>query len=392
MTKKNILLLLSLLVSNVSLAQIQIEPEEPYVQSADQFQAHINTIKKKPFYLGTGFYPSFHLDSSSQNKIGIGVGYRYSTILPSPWVFEEHAKLHIRHRSGLGNTATSQRGPHLVLDESTADNPAILRFRQSTIETVGDLNVLQPGLQYWDIRGFANANLAEPGWGDELLFINSAIAVPVLSLTGYSWVGINKQVPERTLHVNGDGLFQNELLSKSTVLIRGVNTSSVQFGESGSTSGFGEINYDMASDAMSFLTNNGDFGLKIMDNKVAIGGAVSFNPSASLDVHGFTSLGENAPKIKMVELSFIMPAANSVTEAFDILPVDASKILHLSIIVENDDVSPSVFFTADGFVPGARFTYSYSGTTILVTTLGQDAALSGFIGNDPAKVFITYKE
>ncbi|MCP9768331.1 hypothetical protein EGI22_10435 [Lacihabitans sp. LS3-19] len=334
-----------------------------------------------------------HFDSSQYNKVGIGVGFKEENTNSSPYLFEEHAKLHIRHIGGTGSNVTNQKGPHLLLDEATADRVAVIRFRQSTIETneLGK-NSLVPGARYWDIRGFANSTSPIPPWGDEMLFVNSGLDVPVLSLAGTASVGINKQVPESTLHVNGDALIQNEISPISTLIVRGTSTSSIELGESGQTTGYGEISYDMDSDALSIWTNKDKFGLKMKDNKVAIGGNSSFNPNSTLDVHGFTNLGENSPKIKTELLNIIMPSAASATSVYSILPVDASKIIRIEIIVEDDDVSPSRFYNSAAFYAGARFSFYFTGLDIYITTLGQDISLSGNIGNDPAKVYITYIE
>jgi hypothetical protein len=142
---------------------------------------------------------------------------------------------------------------------------------------------------------------------------------------------------------------------------------------------------------MIINTNGGDFGVKIKDNKLAVGGNTSFNPTSALDIHGYSQLGESAPKIKMEEISIVMPAANSVTQSYT-LPVDASKILDLVVVVEDDEANPVRYYTAAAFYAGARFSYYFTGTSLIITTFGQDPALSGFIGSDPAKVFITYKE
>lgn len=381
------------ILSSSSYSQIQTSPEKLLNVNFPWQQASITTSNNKPFWLGTGEVPSIHLDSNQHHKVGIGVGFKSHTNPLSAYIFEEHAKLHIRHEGGVANLNTSNKGPQLLLDEATADKSAILRFRQSTIvsDETGNYSML-PGARYWDIRGFANSTNPVIPWGDELLFINSGLPDPIMTLAGNGALGINKQAPERSLHVNGDALIQNELGTKSTVLVRGTSTAALQLGQTNLTTGYGEISYDNASDAITINTNQNDFGLKIIDNKVAIGGSSAFNPSSALDVHGFSSLGEFAPKIKMQELSLTMPAANGVTTVYNILPVDASKILNIKIIVEDNEVSPSDFYTADGFVPGARFTYKMTGTSLIITTLGQDVALSAFIGGDTAKVFITFKE
>ncbi|SOE23864.1 hypothetical protein SAMN06298216_4241 [Spirosomataceae bacterium TFI 002] len=382
-----------LLFSSIStFGQIEIEAEKKAMEPLPNRQAKIKSSDNKPFWIGTGGHAHIHLDSSSNHKVGIGVGVNSTSNPAAPIGFTEHAKLHIRHKGGVGSQLQASKGPHLLLDEATANRSAILRFRQSTIESDEDgLNQMVPGARYWDIRGFANSTNPVVPWGDELLFINSGLELPVLSIAGTGAIGINKQVPERSLHVNGGALIQNDLFADSKLEIKASSFAILELGEKGSNLGYGEIKYEIGSDAMIFNTDGGDFGIKIKDNKLAVGGNTSFNPTSTLDVHGYSQLGESAPKIKMEELSIVMPPANSVAQSYT-LPVDASKILNLVVVVEDDDAIPVRYYTAASFYAGARFSYYFTGTSLIITTFGQDPALSGFIGNDPAKVFITYKE
>jgi hypothetical protein len=379
-------------ISIFSFGQIQIDPETSSVDPLPNRQAKIKSSDNKPYWIGTGGYPHFHLDSSGNHKVGIGVGFKSTNTPFSPLSFTEHAKVHIRHEGGTGNLKQGSKGPQLLLDESTADHSAVLRFRQSTIATDGEgFNEIIPGARYWDIRGFANSTSPVIPWGDELLFINSALINPVLSIAGTGAIGVNKQVPERTLHVNGNSLIQSEDFPNTTFEIKSNENSLLQFGEVGLTTGFGEIKYETESDAMTISTNGGEFGVKIKDNKLAVGGSTSFNPTSALDVHGYTQLGESAPKIKMETLNIVFPGSNNAALNYT-LPVDASKIIHLEIIVEDNDVSPSKYYSASSFFPGARFQFVMQGTTLTITTLGTDAVLSSLIGFDPAKVMITHME
>jgi hypothetical protein len=187
-------------------AQIEISPAS---QIALNYQpAAIKTLDKRPFWIGVGDLPNMYFDSSLNHKIALGAFYRGNA--PFSRVYFQHAKFHIRHNASLSNN-NEGRGPHLLLDEATFTNAAVLRFRQSMVQNTNPLfplgeQTLILGPRFWDIRGYANGDQKSQDW---LRFVNSDHG-SVLSIMGDGKVGINEIAPKADLDVNGYSILGNE--------------------------------------------------------------------------------------------------------------------------------------------------------------------------------------
>jgi hypothetical protein len=197
--------LLLLLAVEVN-AQIEISPAS---QIALNYQpAAIKTLGKRPFWIGVDNLPNIYLDSSQTKKIGLSTFYRGSS--PSSMIFFNHAKFHIRHDASLSNN-NEGRGPHLLLDEASLENAAVLRFRQSVILNSNPLfplgeQMLTVSPRFWDVRGFANGTTKSQDW---LRFVNSDHGA-ILTITGDGKVGINENLPKADLEVKGYTILGSE--------------------------------------------------------------------------------------------------------------------------------------------------------------------------------------
>lgn len=174
---------------------------------SNSFPAAIKTVENKPFWIGVGDLPNMYFDSSLNRKITIGAFHRGNA--PFSRVYFHHAKFHIRHNASLSNN-NEGRGPHLLLDEATLNNAAVLRFRQSLVQNANPLfplgeQTLTLGPRFWDIRGFANGDQKSQDW---LRFVNSDHG-SVLSIMGDGKVGINEIAPKADLDVNGFSIIGN---------------------------------------------------------------------------------------------------------------------------------------------------------------------------------------
>ncbi|HLO45259.1 MAG TPA: hypothetical protein VK175_13070 [Leadbetterella sp.] len=171
---------ISIFITFAASAQIETNPSGNN-GLGNPFTGSINGTNNKPFWIGVGGFAHIYLDSGAFHKVGIGTEVR-APLFAKKHNF--HAKLHVRHDGGLGN-GNSGAGPHLLLDEATANSPAILRFRQSTTTSTGTGATLDEtlvsGVRYWDIRGFANGGSVS---NDNLRFVNSGNNEDVISLTG----------------------------------------------------------------------------------------------------------------------------------------------------------------------------------------------------------------
>ncbi|KPM49801.1 hypothetical protein [Jiulongibacter sediminis] len=334
----------AVLLCQIAAAQITFSPEEEKI--GVNKTAGVNTSGNKPFWLGTGNYPLIHLDSSQNHKVGIGVGYKSGPGITSPYTFSEHAKLHIRHEGGPGSSSQSQKGPHLLLDEATANGAASIRFRQSTLETSGPAGgeTLVPGSRYWDLRGFANGALI---WDDEFRLINSAVSNDLLRVGGNG-----------KFTFSGDGITTLEIKSKADNL-----TSVISFGSVDSLN-TGNIRHFNTEGVTQFETKG----------KVAL----------ALD-NGFAKIGSDplAPKVKTwLGTGEIADASGNLIN-FTGLPVDATKILDISVMLSRS-------ITIEG-IGTFEQTYKLYNVSILNNIVTVGPAGNDEIG-EQVRVFVVYME
>ncbi|MGR3809767.1 hypothetical protein [Jiulongibacter sp. NS-SX5] len=284
----------AVLLCQIAAAQITFSPEEEKI--GVNKTAGVNTSGNKPFWLGTGNYPLIHLDSSQNHKVGIGVGYKSGPGITSPYTFSEHAKLHIRHEGGPGSSLQSQKGPHLLLDEATANGAASIRFRQSTLENSGPAGgeTLVPGSRYWDLRGFANgANTDE----DEFRLINSGSDRDILNIRGSG-----------KFTLTGKGFTMMEIKAPTTMPL-----ATLEFGTVDSLNS-GRIMHFTDAGLMQFQTNN-QVGLALEDGYAKIGS------------------DSEAPKIKTwLGTATIADTTGYLTD-FVGLPANPDKILDISVML-----------------------------------------------------------
>lgn len=351
-------------------AQIEINPENK--TSIPESEAHIKS-DNIPFWLGAGI-PQFHFDTSSNAKVGLGAWHKKNSTLLSPTEYFEHAKLHIRHEGGPGSNFQNQKGPHLLLDESTSDNPAVLRFRQSTITTdsspTGEKSVT-PGARSWDLRGFANG--ASLG-GDEFRLTNSGAAQDLVHISGNG-----------DFTLSGDGNTRLEIKGPSDN-----QPTKLELGAVGESSNGGRLWYNSSTGEMQVFAD-GAVALTLDAGNVGIG---SVNPGSSkLYVDGYSTLGDhaNTPKIKTWYDTANLPSDyNSVTN-HNILPVRAARILSISILVTNDDgqVVPPNFFE-ESF--DSYYYYTLDGTIISFYTDDSFDVSSQKVLGKTARIFVTYTD
>lgn len=322
-------------------AQIQTLPEEITGLTTPKKQARMNTYSNKPFWIGTGGYPHIHFDSSDNHKIGIGVGHKSGGTVLSPLKFTEHAKVHIRHEGGSGSEFQNQKGPHLLLDEATSEYPAVVRFRQSTLETTGPggggAEIMTPGDRYWDIRGFANG--ATPS-SDAFRIINSGLS-------------------EDMVNIDGNGDFKFEGVGNPRIQLKGPATAGfigLELGVSGVGANGGKIWYYPINDEIQIFSGS--------DRTLSIN-------------NGFVKLGSNssAPKIKTWLGTVTTSTTAGVGLNYGFLPATEDKILAISCMITG----------ADG-VTGQIYAFSIDGTTISFESLG-----SNYLGKE-IRMFVTYTE
>ena len=345
-------------------AQIEIHNKKTTLPEAP---ARIRSVE--PYWIGAK-RPQFHFDTSANAKVGLGAHFALNQLPISETVFFEHAKLHIRHEGGPGSESQNQKGPHLLLDEATADNAAVIRFRQSTIgpELMGTTNnTLKIGARSWDLRGFANGNTLA---SDEFRLINSG-------------------AQEDLITIDGDGNFKLSGESNTRLEIKGPGDNQpvkLEFGEVGTVANSGRIWYNTGTGVMQVFSE-GAASLTIDNGRVGIG---SENPGDSkLYVDGYSTLGDHtaAPKIKTWYGQAFLPSSHDGSTNHNILPVAEGRILDVSIMVTNDNgvVVPEASIEETG----SYFYYTIDGTTIsLKTTTTTSSLVLGRL----ARIFVTYTD
>ncbi|MFT3795026.1 hypothetical protein [Flavobacterium sp.] len=123
-----------------------------------------------------------------------------------------------------------------------------------------------------------------------------------------------------------------------------------------------------------------------MGSATAKVGVKTTNPTADLEVNGFTKLGSTAPAIKILKLTGTTNASQGVQTAVA-HGLTSSKILSVSVLVD---------YTASASVPpsyggsaGYEYDYFVNGTSVVVWTKSGN---SGNILSKPFRILVTYEE
>jgi len=146
--------------------------------------------------------------------------------------------------------------------------------------------------------------------------------------------------------------------------------------------------------ATQFIGTNDNAGLAVRTNgseriRVSAAGDVGINttnPTAELEVNGFTKLGSTAPAVKLIKLT----ATTNVAQGGQTLIVhglNSTKILSVSVLVEytaGAGLPPN--YTTN---PGYEYEYFFNSTSIIVW---NKAANSANILSKPVRVLVTYEE
>ncbi len=130
-------------------------------------------------------------------------------------------------------------------------------------------------------------------------------------------------------------------------------------------------------------TSGWSFVMNTTTGKIGMG---TTTPAATLDVNGFTKLGNDAPSIKVKKLT----GTTASTEGGDVnIPhgLTFSKILSVSVLVESQTTTytPPSYTT----IPGYEYNYDVYNSTVWIFNI---AGNSGNILSKPVKIMITYEE
>jgi hypothetical protein len=232
------------------------------------------------------------------------------------------------------------------------------------------------------IRFTASENWTQTANGSDIRFSTttngSTSTQERMRLTHRGYLGLNTDNPEVPLHVN--------------YFTSGINSIS-------GTAIFGQLflaHTNIAGSSINAWNNTNGTTLFLNSNagsKVQIGGSTAAT-QADLDVKGYTYLGNDAPKIKMKELSGTTSAniggltniAHGISNADKILAIDITVNAYAPS--GRNFVPPS--FTYDvGNQAGHEFNYHYDDGFISVRNIPDN---STNILSKPIKILVTYKE
>jgi hypothetical protein len=109
------------------------------------------------------------------------------------------------------------------------------------------------------------------------------------------------------------------------------------------------------------------------------------SPTTALDVHGFSALGENSPKMKMAKYTGTTAPALGGTTTIN-LGIPDSSILSVSVLIDdtvNGLIQPQSILTSD------QYTYSIISSVFQLTLSLTNASA---ILNKPFKALIIYEQ
>ncbi len=118
--------------------------------------------------------------------------------------------------------------------------------------------------------------------------------------------------------------------------------------------------------------------------------------NANVDLNGYTRLGkasEASPAIKTVELSGTTSAVNNGSQPINLLGIDATKVLSVSVLV---GIAGNAVWIPPAYDNDPRLKYNYfvhTNGNIYIQNSSSNCVLAGdHICSKPVKILITYKE
>jgi hypothetical protein len=137
--------------------------------------------------------------------------------------------------------------------------------------------------------------------------------------------------------------------------------------------------------AIPFVLTTGDVERVRIDATGNVGVGTT-NPTADLEVNGFTKLGSNAPAVKMVKLT---STTNSFQGGSTSIPhgLSITKILSVSVLVEK--TATNLIPAGNTNLAGDEFHFQVTTTQIAVVLKPTNSAN---LLSKPIRVLITYEE
>ena len=356
------------------------------------------------FYSSNGFNQG-HIGYGNINTPRWGGKFYTGSIQAIPFVLttsdQERMRIHPNGNVTIGDTintaklriATNSGGFTTQLEIAELDSNDWGRIAFTNFNTS----------RFWHLAGrtqivdsLCDFNIFNSGYGN------------VMTLKWNGNVGVGHSNPQEKLHVNGNVWVQNSHVSigqnyftsgfsKLDIVDTTLNNWVGMYVHAGSN---GQPFYGYATNKIQrawteFRAVDSTFNLvfpiqsepaitvKEATNKVGIN---TINPQAALEVDGFTKLGSNAPKVKMIKLTGSTAASQGT---YIDIPhgLISNKILSIDVLVE---YFPGSSIQRNYSVnPGYQFDYYFGNTAVRLTNISGNSA---FILSKPVRILITYEE
>ncbi len=320
--------------------------------------------------------------SSSGTKITFTTTPNVGTSQVERMVINHNGKVGIGNSSPLGklhiNHLATPTDAHLHL-QSTGSSSAVIK---ATTTNAGEWEnhfltnaSAASNVVYWTNSINSSTPLILTGEGDAIIERNASVA---------GRVSINSNaVPRGELDIihNTTNLPTSPHINLKT----SVNASNgmIRMENSTGSNYFGQyFSLNSGTPANNFVSFDYNGSTSILD----------MQGNGNVKVSGFTSLGNDAPKIKMKKLTGTTNAAQGGTSlAIAHGIADPTKIIAINVLVKYDPGSPNDAWVGNGYTgsAGYEFSYQYDGGNIyIVNTSGNSAAIL----SKAIKILVTYEE
>lgn len=289
-------------------------------------------------------------------------------------------KIHFPTNAGLG------LGPNLIYGQTSVVNPLfIMGYNQIPGYSVN--TTTQPGISWIIEPNYIDGTGHQKMEAYVQWIASTTIGSPdyVTLRPFFAQIDGDTHMPTTTLLSGGTLVSLNLNTGTGTADERQVGKAKVQLSRN-----TGEPEKAVLAISVDTVTISGEFAVLTSTLVVNVSGNVGIrtaNPSASLEVNGFTKLGAStAPSFKMIELS-TNTAANEGGHTKVAHGISSPKIRGMWAVVFYDANTP--FMNNDSVAVGKNFDISADATYVYVE---NHATTSEFILDKPVKITVLYIE
>jgi hypothetical protein len=329
----------------------------------DNFQVFSGTRTIAKFIPADGGFRVEGPVNSAPNSKTLSIG-RYGSVAVDHWLSGDGGRLMITESGNVGIGTIDPATKLTVNGEITSTNAIGFRMVQGNY-----------GSMLRNDGNFTSFLLTNSG--DQYGNLSGARPFTIGNVTGDVYLGGS------SLLVKHGG---NVYVDASNANSGNITSNSLIFGQVGSGEGIASKRDAGGNQyGLDFYTN---FTNKMSISNTGNVGIGNSNPSAMLEVSGYTKLGNDAPAIKVKKLNGTTASTQGGSSTI-IHGLNVNKILSVSVLVES--IFPGEYIPAN-YDASAALKYSYLITNNLVYVINAPAPNSANILVRPIKVLITYEE